>query len=233
MGCIKSKNISQEQLDFLITNTCYDEKTIRVWHASFMQDCPDGEMTQEKFVKKHAKFFPGDFCQKFFKTFDTFGKGYLTFRDYLLAINMTYARIPEDKLKVAFKYFRLDCDGELSYDEMTNIVKDIFKTQKVSTTTINAVKKSTNIIFSQMEINEYTGYLTEEEFVNGCLHDDLLLHNMMLHCHYLDDGGNPHFRRMWSRASLKKIISEKNTRLKNEKNKRKSLKPTKKDDERE
>ena len=33
-----------------------------------------------------------------------------------------------------------------------------------------------------MDINANTGSFTEEKFVNGCLQDDLLLHNMMLHC---------------------------------------------------
>ena len=67
--------------------------------------------------------------------------------------------------------------------QMTNIVKEIFQTQKVSTTTINVVNRSTKIIFSQMYLNANTGNFTEEEFANGCLQDDLLLHNMMLHCH--------------------------------------------------
>ena len=68
-----------------------------------MQDCPDGRLTEAKFFKNQELFFPGDFCQNFFKTFDTSKKGYLTFREYLLAINMTNAETPEDKLKVAFR----------------------------------------------------------------------------------------------------------------------------------
>ena len=73
-----------------------------------MQDCPNGRMTQKIFVKKHEKFFSGDFCQNFFKTFDTCDKGYLNFREYVLAsINMTYAGVTENKHKVSYECLAL------------------------------------------------------------------------------------------------------------------------------
>ena len=56
-----------------------------------------------------------------------------------------------------------------------------------------------------MDINE-EGYLTEEEFVTGCLQNDLLLHNMILHRDYIDNGGDHHFRTAWSKSNLKNII---------------------------
>ena len=205
MGSIKSKNISRDDLEFLKEHTCYDEKNIRVWHTTFMQDCPDGKLTQTKFLILHEPFFPDDFCQKFFKTFDINQKGYLNFREYILAINMTNAGITEDKLKVAFRIFDLDRNGKLTLDEMINIVKDIFKSQKVSTTTINAYMESTKISFSKMGINEEE-YLSEEEFVTGCLQDELLLYNMILHRNYLDNGGDHYFRSALSKSNLRKSI---------------------------
>ena len=75
MGCIKSKQkISQEDLDFLKANTCYNENSIRAWYSTFIQDCPDGKMTQDKFEAMYGLIFGGNaenFSQRFFKTFDT------------------------------------------------------------------------------------------------------------------------------------------------------------------
>ena len=76
MGCIKSKqNLSQNDLEFLKAHTCYNENSIRAWYSSFIQDCPDGKMTQEKFGEMYQLFFPGgnaeNFCHRFFNTFDT------------------------------------------------------------------------------------------------------------------------------------------------------------------
>ena len=45
--------------------------------------------------------------------FDTSKKGYLNFKDFLLAISMTNAETPEDKLRLAFRMFDIDGNGEL------------------------------------------------------------------------------------------------------------------------
>ena len=97
MGCIQSnkQHLSQKDLNFLKAHTCYDENNINVWYSTFMEDCPDGQLTQYKFLKMHELFYPGVFCHNFFKTFDTSQKGYLNFREYLLAINMTNSETPE------------------------------------------------------------------------------------------------------------------------------------------
>ena len=147
MGCIKSKQkLSQEELDFLKTNTCYDEKTIQVWYRTFMQDCPNGRMTQKFFVKKHEKFFSGDFCQNFFKTFDTCDKGYLNFREYVLAsINMTYAGVTENKHKVSYECLALIAGMEnllLSFDRMTNIDLKMQKVMDINANMGNSLKKN-------------------------------------------------------------------------------------------
>ena len=103
--------------------------------------------------------------------------------------------------------FDLDGNGEISLDEMTKIVENIFKLQQVSATTINAITRMSKKIFLQMDLNE-DGILTEEEFVSSCLQDDLLMYNMLLHRHYyLDNGGDHHFRSVWSKSNLRKRIA--------------------------
>ena len=152
MGCIKSKQkLSKEELEFLKTNTCYDEKTIQVWYRTFMQDCPNGRMTQKNFVKKHEKIFPGDFCQNFFKTFDTCDKGYLNFREYVLAsINMTYAGVTENKHKVSYECLALIAGmGNLllSFDRMTNIDLKMQKVMDINANMGNSLKKNRTFNF--------------------------------------------------------------------------------------
>ena len=193
MGCIKSKqDLPQKDLDFLKAYTCFDENVILVWYSNFIQYCPYGELTQDKFLELNKLFFPSSFyaelfCEHFFTTFDTDFNGYLDFKEYLLAINKINAETPEDKLKVAFRILDLNGNGELSFSEMTNFIEVIFKMPLVDDTTMkNAVIESATNIFLKMGKNEYE-YLTEEEFVASCLQDDLLLQNMLLQSTFLDN----------------------------------------------
>ena len=76
MGCIKSKpGLSQEDLEFLKSHTRYDENTIKEWYKGFKQDCPDGHLTKDNFMKIYSKCFPGgcvsEFCDHVFRTFDS------------------------------------------------------------------------------------------------------------------------------------------------------------------
>ena len=108
MGCIKSKQgLSQEDLEFLKTHTRYDENTIKEWYKGFKQDCPNGRLTPPKFVDMYKLFFPSgnaeQFCDHVFRTFDTDKNGFIDFREFLLAIDVTSAGTPEEKLKWAFR----------------------------------------------------------------------------------------------------------------------------------
>ena len=56
------------------------------WHAGFMEDCPDGELSKDQFVEMYNKIFPGGCADKFseiiFRTFDTDRSGTIDFRGW-------------------------------------------------------------------------------------------------------------------------------------------------------
>ena len=123
MGCTKSKQgLAKEDLHFLISNTKYDKKAIKVWYTSFMQDCPNGYLTKELFIEMYELFFPGGnsqgFCDHVFKQFDLNKNGHLEFKEFLLAIDRTNAETAEEKIKVAFRMYDLDDSGVLELDEV-------------------------------------------------------------------------------------------------------------------
>ena len=108
MGCIKSKQgLSGEDLEFLKAHTRYDENTIKEWYKGFKQDCPNGRLTPVKFVDMYKMFFPSgnaeQFCDHVFRTFDTDKNGFIDFKEFLLAIDVTSAGTAEEKLKWAFR----------------------------------------------------------------------------------------------------------------------------------
>ena len=190
LGLIIIMNLYSTQLNsktvgmILKENTRYDNKTIREWFKLFKRECPSDRMTQEKFIEMYKRFFPGgnaeQFCNHVFKTFDSGDTGYLDFKNFILAFDMTNAGTAEEKLKVAFKMYDLDGNGELDLQEMIKIVEDIYTMQRVYSKLGANIEKPTQTaeemaldIFTQIDENG-DGSLTEEEFLTGCLQDDKL-----------------------------------------------------------
>ena len=110
MGNTSSRGdrLSKEDLEFLRSNTRYDEGTINEWYKGFKQDCPDGKLTPDAFMKIYSKCFPagsaGQFCDHVFRTFDSDKNGFVDFKEFLLAIDVTSSGTPEEKLNWAFRY---------------------------------------------------------------------------------------------------------------------------------
>ena len=97
----------------------FDEPTIRDWHEGFLQDCPSGRLSKRAFIDMYRMFFPsGDadsFCKNVFRTFDRDGNGYIDFIEFLMAIDVTSAGSPEERLQWAFRYVRVRTFSLLTY----------------------------------------------------------------------------------------------------------------------
>ena len=77
------------------------------WSALTRIDCPDGKLTANSFRKIYSKCFPSgnvnEFCDHVFRTFDTDKNGFIDFKEFLLAIDVTSTGSPEEKLEWAFR----------------------------------------------------------------------------------------------------------------------------------
>lgn len=173
VGGSKRKRLSKDDLEFLKARTSYDDDTIKKWHKGFRIDCPSGKLTPRKFVEMYKLFFPHgnaqEFCDHVFRTFDTDKNGFIDFKEFLLAIDVTSAGSPTDKLKWAFKMYDVDGNGVIDLEEMTKIVQAIYDMMGGEETTCSAESRAEEI-FNRMDANE-DGCLTEEEFLTGCLND--------------------------------------------------------------
>lgn len=177
MGCIASKKngLSEEDMEFLKSHTRYDEATIKEWYKGFRQDCPNGTLSPTKFVDMYKLFFPSgnaeQFCDHVFRTFDTDKSGTIDFKEFLLAIDVTSAGDPEEKLKWAFRMYDVDGNGVIDIQEMTKIVEAIYEMLgSGSVKPVDTAEERAKTIFAKMDDNN-DGSLTETEFLNGCLQD--------------------------------------------------------------
>ena len=120
-------------------------------------------------------FFPSgnaeQFCDHVFRTFDTDKNGFIDFREFLLAIDVTSAGTPEEKLKWAFRMYDVNGNGFIDQKEMTKIIQAIYDMLGAGAVKpTNTADERAKNIFNRMDENN-DGHLTEEGFLKGCLQD--------------------------------------------------------------
>ncbi|XP_023328104.1 neuronal calcium sensor 2 isoform X4 [Eurytemora carolleeae] len=188
MGAKGSKErLSKHDIEFLKVNTRYDENTINEWYKGFMADCPDGKLTPISFMQIYSKCFPtgnaNEFCDHVFRTFDSDKNGFIDFKEFLLAIDVTSSGSPEEKLNWAFSMYDVDGNGWIDLPEMTKIVKSIYNMmgpQQRAMDTLESPESRAEGIFRRMDINS-DGRVTRQEFVRCCLDDQKLIELLTPH----------------------------------------------------
>merc|ERR1712156_74995 len=182
MGQKESKDrLNKHDLEMLKTSTRFDEDTILEWYRGFKSDCPDGRLTPKAFMQIYSKCFPtgnaNDFCDHVFRTFDTDKNGFIDFKEFLLAIDVTPSGCPEEKLNWAFSMYDVDGNGSIDLVEMTRIVKSIYNMMgpnQVAMDKYESPEARAEGIFKRMDVN-HDGKETRQEFVRCCLEDQKLI----------------------------------------------------------
>ncbi|KAL3315269.1 hypothetical protein Ciccas_006099 [Cichlidogyrus casuarinus] len=121
------KKLPKEDLEFLMKNTHFTKKQIKLWYNGFIRDCPSGQLSKRKFIEVYSGFFPDGnaekFCTHVFRTFDKDNSGKIDFKEFLLAINITSGGQPQEKLEWAYQMYDIDGNGTIEREEMVEIIK--------------------------------------------------------------------------------------------------------------
>ena len=182
MGCVECKQsstfLSGEKLEFLKAYTRYDDATIKEFHKSFMENCPTGQLTRDKFIDLYKLFIrtgnAEQYCEHVFRTFDIDQNGVIEFDEFLLDLHVTSSGTAEEKLTWAFRMYDVDGNGVIDPEEMLKVVQAIYDMlREDATEPMSMAEERARKIFRQMDVNR-DGQLTEAEFLRGCLEDDEL-----------------------------------------------------------
>ncbi|UJR38061.1 hypothetical protein I4U23_030742 [Adineta vaga] len=131
--------LSDQQIELLVSTTKFSAQQIREWHQSFIRDHPSGKLDRKQFIEVYQQFYPqgkaNAFCELAFKVFDHDKNGFVDFQEFLTTISMTMSGNIEDRLNLAFAMYDINEDGLLDKKEMslndmiflkTNISKNIY-----------------------------------------------------------------------------------------------------------
>ncbi|CAE6411879.1 unnamed protein product [Rhizoctonia solani] len=177
----KTSKLSPEQLAELQKNTYFDKKELQQWYKGFLKDCPSGQLDKHEFSRIYKQFFPfgdpGQFADYVFNVFDNDKNGTIDFKEFIGALSVTSRGRLDEKLKWAFQLYDIDGDGFITYDEMLQIVRSIYKMtgQMVKLPADeDTPEKRVDKIFRNMD-RDKDARLTYDEFVEGSKQDPTIV----------------------------------------------------------
>ncbi|XP_015269903.1 PREDICTED: recoverin [Gekko japonicus] len=183
MGNSKSGALSKEILEDLKMNTKYTEDELCKWYESFQKQCPDGRITRAEFEKIYANFFPNSdpkvYARHVFRSFDTNDDGTLDFREYIIALHLTSSGKTDLKLEWAFSLFDVDRNGEISKNEVLEIISAIFKMippeeQKSLPEDENTPQKRADKLWTYFKKGD-SDKIAEQEFISGVMKNEAIM----------------------------------------------------------
>ena len=121
------KYLPSTDFEFCIKHTKFEEAEILRWFKGFRKDCPTGHLAKNHLSKLFMKVFPGGngvtFANNIFRIFDKDNNGFMDFKEFLMALDVTTCKTNEEKLEWAFRLYDIDGDGTINQDEMTTIIE--------------------------------------------------------------------------------------------------------------
>lgn len=170
MGKGQSK-LSRDRVDELAKSTKLDPVKIKEWYKAFMTNYPTGEMTPDELHSLYKLYFPygdcRDFSDRLYKLFTSETCPKMTFDVFLKALSVTTCTEMDDKLDWTFRFYDLDGNNEVTYDEMVSavgivyrMVHPVVKLPEDETTAadrVNKLYKSWNL--------QSTDVLSKEDFI--------------------------------------------------------------------
>lgn len=188
MGKCGSK-LKKETVNKLVEDTYFTEKEIRQWHKGFIKDCPNGQLTEQGFLRIYKQFFPqGDpskFAALVFRVFDENKDGTIEFEEFIRALSVTSRGNLDEKLVWAFKLYDVDNDGYITREEMYNIVDAIYQMlgnqpKEEEEEEELSPKERVDKIFEQLDKNQ-DNKLSMDEFKEGSKQDPKIVRALSLY----------------------------------------------------
>jgi len=166
-------SIPKEELGELTQWTAFKKEDLKRWYRKFMENYPDGKLKMEHFRKVYKELYQSssttrstenDFANHIFRSFDRHNKGFVSFKELMLAFSLTSCGTKREKLEWSFNVFDVTQSGKISMEDVHQIFDSV-----------NDCKGSGEVAMSRLDVaelfikidNDGDGYWSIDEFIEG------------------------------------------------------------------
>ncbi|CAF4008433.1 unnamed protein product, partial [Rotaria sordida] len=127
LDAILAKNVPHPRsLDEIMKCTRFSKSEIRLLYRSFKEECPGGNVSEERLREIYLQFFPQGNPIKYshflFTIMDRNHKGTFTFDDYIITLSVLCRGTIDEKLRWIFRLYDINGEGQLTRENITEII---------------------------------------------------------------------------------------------------------------
>jgi Ca2+-binding EF-hand superfamily protein len=185
-------SLSPKDLNSLSEETGLSKSSIQDWHKRFMNECPTGSISKERYTNLYRSYYPralnsDAYAQMLFVAFDDDNDQALNFREFLRVVTVSQGTDEKTKLELAYKaYNRNQSETNLSRKELQNAVTAILnlvETQNDSEENPETDKRQQTIDWAMKRLGfDEKNEITKKDFVRRCKADSSLYDFLAFHC---------------------------------------------------
>jgi len=171
MGSSNSK-LNPKDIDELMRITNFNGEELNNIFHTFRKDHHTTFIDRTAFVQKYNFIFSNSasegtaFTDHVFRLFDINQDGLLNFREFVVGLSLSYRASIEDKLFWIFKLYDINHSGDITIEEMTNIMECLYSFSLKFNKDI--AKTNSKDVFMKLDA-DYDGKVTWKEFRTGIL----------------------------------------------------------------
>lgn len=169
-------SLTPKELNQLSEETSLSKISIQDWYKRFMNECPTGSLSKERFIHLYRSFYPrarnsDSYAHMFFATFDEDHDQALNFREFLHVVAVTQGTDEKAKLEIAYKaYNRNHAETNLSRKHFHNVliaILDLIETRDEEEDDGEKRRTTTEWAMKCLGLDEKTE-ISKKEFIRRC-----------------------------------------------------------------
>ncbi|CAF1495734.1 unnamed protein product [Rotaria magnacalcarata] len=170
-----AKNIQHPRsIEEIMKCTRFSKSEIRLLYRSFKEECPGGNVSEERLGEIYSQLFPQGNPIKYthflFSIFDRNHKGTFTFDDYILTLSVLCRGTLDEKLRWIFRLYDINGEGLLTRENVTKIIAsfyDLLGPAVQPRVEEREIHQHVDEIFERID-PMHTEQITLEDFIDYC-----------------------------------------------------------------